>query len=452
MQLVEYSKSYEHNPRLEVVLERYENALRTLKEAIEKSAEITVNQLPVQLVLDVLVARDALQRQLETAETPAESLVKVSELDRGLREQFEALPRKVCQEELRKILTQLEDLRDVCEPPKKAWWWFLEIPVCWWDRFDLAWDTLAVLWLAATFSLLTDISSRFLIGGGGPGLFGSFAVIFQSILALSGGGALTKTGQTVFKSTLKRWRVPRHLWQEAKFVAASLLLLIFVGFRLSLPGIAVVYRNAGVQDYKAGRLASAESNYKRALKLNPDDGKTHLYLGSLYETLQDFKSAHTEYQIAMRSGSVAAFNNIARLYILDENYAAAASLLKWSKALITSEDVTSEDGKKLLYSLHKNLGWVHWEQGRLAEAEAELLTAIEDLAEPAQLSPERQASAHCLLAQVLDAKGEPDQASLKWEYCLRHARGLLPEEAAWLNRAQERLKSQKFPQVEGGGS
>lgn len=434
------------------VLEHYENTLRTFKEAIEKSHKAAINQLSVQQVLDVIVARDALQKQLEEIETPAESLVKVSELDRDLRKQFEALPRKVCQKELRQILTQLDDLRDICEPPKKAWWWFTKIPVRWWDRFDLAWDTLAILWLAATFSLLTDISSRFLSGGVGPGLFGSFAVIFQSILALSGGGALTKTGQTLIEGTLKRWKIPRHLWQEAKFVAASLLLLIFLGFRLSLPGIAVLYRDRGFQDYNAGRLASAESNYKRALKLNSNDGKTHLYLGSLYETLQDFQRARTEYQIAMRSGSVAAFNNIARLYILDKNYATAASLLRRSKALITYEDVTSEDGMKLRYSLHKNLGWVHWEQGSLAEAEAELLTAIEDVAEPAKLAPEHQASAHCLLAHVLDAKGHTDHAILKWEYCLSHTHGLVSEEAVWLKTAQKRLTSQEFPQVQGGES
>ena len=202
----------------------------------------------------------------------------------------------------------------------------------------------------------------------------------------------------------------------------------------SLPQIAGYYRDRGLSNYKAGRLASAQSNYERALALNPNDGRTHFYLGSLYEDLQDFNGAHIEYQTAMRSNLAEAFNNMARLYILDENYATATVLLRRLKALITPEDDMT-----LRYNLHKNLGWVYLKRRSMAEAEAELLTAIEDLAEPAQVSPERQASAHCLLAQVLDGKGDTDQASLKWEYCLRYASGLLPEETVWLKIAQERL-------------
>lgn len=476
MQLVECSITGEHNPRLEDVLERYETALRTFKEAIEKSSKAAVkdsrfnnvpikfwilllkidclagvlflreffNQLLVKQVLDVLVARDALQKQLEKIETPAEILVKVNGLDRDLREQFE-FSRNISQEKRRKILTELEDLRDVCEPPKKAWWWFPKIFVRWWDRFGLAWDTLAVVWLVATLSLLTDISSRFLSGG--PDLFGFSAIIFQSTLALASGGTLTKTGQTVVEGTLKRLKIPRHLWEEAKFVAASLLLLIFVCLRLSLPGIALVYSNAGFRDYEAGRLASARSNYKRALALNPNDGRTHFYLGSLYEEFQDFKGARTEYQIAIGSGYVAAYNNMARLHILDENYNDAAYLLR---QLELNPSIKLADNQIVHYTLHKNLGWVRLEQGLqtqdkasvnvfLAEAKANLETAI-DLARENQLSPKQQASTHCLLAQVLEAQGDDSKKVLeKWEYCLDHNPVTTPDEDVWKVEAQKRL-------------
>ncbi len=476
------------NYRIEEILKRYKVALTALEKAVESSlkrgSRFNFNNVPIKFwtillkidslagllflresleklsvkqVLDVLVARDALQKQLENTETPAESLVKVSKLDRDLREQFEEFSRKICQDKRRKILTQLEDLQDICEPQKKAWWWFPKIHIRWWERFDVAWDTLAVLWLVATLSLLTDISSRFLSGG--PDLFGFSAVISQSILALASGGTLTKTGQTVVEGTLKRWKIPRHLWEEAKFVAASLLLFIFVALRSSLPRIALVYSNAGFRDYQAGRLASAQSNYKRALALNPNDGRTHFHLGSLYEEFQDFKGARTKYQIAIGSGYAAAYNNLARLHILDKKYNDAAYLLR---QLELNRSIKLSDNQIVHYTLHKNMGWVRLEQGLqtqdkasvnvfLAEAKANLNTAI-DLARENQLSQTQQASAHCLLAQVLEAKGDDSkQVRREWEYCLDYNPVRTPEEDAWKVEAQKRLYREEIPILPGGG-
>ncbi len=474
------------NFMIEEILEKYKVALTGFEKAVESSfkKESQFNNIPIKFwtillkidslagilfwreypeqflvkkVLEVLVARDALQKQLENTETPAESLVKVSKLDRDLRKQFEAFSRKICQDKRRKILTQLEDLQNVCEPQKKAWWWFPKIYIRWWERFDLAWDTLAFLWLVATFSLLTDISSRFLSGG--ADLFGFSAVIFQSALALASGGTLTTTGQAVVENTLKRWKIPRHLWEEAKFIAASLLLLIFVSLRLSLPKIALVYSNFGLRDYQAGRLTSAQSNYKRALALNPNDGRTHFYLGSLYEEFQDFKSARTEYQIAIKSRFDAAYNNLARLHILDKNYNDAAYLLR---LLEVNPSIKLADNKIVHYTLHKNMGWVRLEQGLqtqdktsvdvfLAEAKANLETAI-DLARENQLSQKQQASAHCLLAQVLEAQGDDSkQVQKEWEYCLDYNPVRTPEEDAWKIKAQQRLSLEKIPILPGGG-
>ena len=476
------------NSIIEEILKRYKVALTALEKAVESSlkreARFNFNNVPIKFwtillkidclagilflresleklsveqVLDVLVARDAIQKQLENTETPAESLVKVSKLDKDLREQFEAFSRKICQVERRKILTQLEDLQDVCEPQKKAWWWFPKIHIRWWERFALVWDTLAVLWLVATLSLLTDISSRFLSGG--PDLFGFSAIISQSILALASGGTLTKTGQTVVEGTLKRWKIPRHLWEEAKFVAASLLLFIFVCLRLSLPGIALVYSNTGFRDYQAGRLASAQSNYQRALALNPNDGRTHFYLGSLYEEFQDFKGARTEYKLAIGSGYGAAYNNLARLHIIDKNYNDAAYLLR---RLELNPSIKIPDNQIVHYTLHKNMGWVRLEQGLqaqnktlknvfLAEAKANLETAI-DLARDNQLSQKQQASAHCLLAQVLEAKGDDSkQVREKWEYCLDYNPVMNSEEDVWKVEAQKRLCIEELPILPGGG-
>ncbi|MGK7914240.1 MAG: tetratricopeptide repeat protein [Prochloraceae cyanobacterium] len=446
------------NSRTEEVVERYKVALTALEEATSLNKGIvetdwerqrrqrqqrkkpltkvrkarglpskrdkSAYHIPHSNILDVLKARDAVQEILEDkTQDSSGKLINIVKLDQRLKKQAKSIVRAV----------NLDDWRASFNPPDHAWWWFLE------QRFGLWSSLLSILCLVLSLSFIGDIAPRFLTGG--PELWGNIVVILQGIFVLI-------TGRSVFSHTAGRKLAnvfPRKFWDKWGTRLALLSLAFSVLLYQSLPQIAVYYRDLGLSDYEAGRLASAQSNYKRALALNPNDSRAHFYLGSLYEEFQDFNGAGTEYQTAIRSNLAEAFNNMARLYILEENYATAIVLLRRLKAMITPED-----DMMLHYNLHKNLGWVYLKRRSLAEAEAELLTAIEDIAKPAKLSPERQASAHCLLAQVLDEKGDIDQANLEWQYCLRYASGLLPDEAAWLKIAQERLTSQEFPQVQGG--
>ncbi len=438
------------NSRIGEVLERYEVALTALEEAtlandgmVETDGERQRRQrkqwkkllpkvrkiigfppkrdtlayhIPPSNILDVLKARDAVQEVLEDkTQDSSEKLINIIRLDRRLKKQAKSIFRAV----------NLDDWRASFNPSPQSWWWFLD------QKFGLWSSLLSIMCLVLSLSLIGDIAPRFLSGG--SEFWGNFVVILQGILVLI-------TGSSIFSKTAGRKLTnvfSSGLWNKWGTHLALLSLALLLLLHQSLPQIAVSYRERGLSNYEAGHLAKAQSNYQRALALNPNDEKIHLYLGSLYDSLQDFERARTEYQIAMRTDSAAAFNNMARLYLLDENNATAASLLMQSKA-----QITSEDDMTLRYSLHKNLGWVNLKQKRLAEAENELLTAIEDIAEPAQLSEQRQVSAYCLLAQVLDAKGDTEQARLKWEYCFRHASPLIPEEAAWLEIAQERLTSE----------
>jgi Flp pilus assembly protein TadD len=65
------------------------------------------------------------------------------------------------------------------------------------------------------------------------------------------------------------------------------------------------------------------SDFTNALKLDPNFAETHYNLGSLYEDVRDFDRARSEYRLAMLGGLAAAYNNLARLYILDKDYAAS---------------------------------------------------------------------------------------------------------------------------------
>jgi Flp pilus assembly protein TadD len=139
--------------------------------------------------------------------------------------------------------------------------------------------------------------------------------------------------------------------------------------------------------------------------------------------LQQIDKAQAEYLAAVQGGLDAAYNNLARLYILEEDYAAAVPLLK--KGLL----LTNQEAVK--YDLHKNLGWARLGQARYDEATSELQAAI-------ALAPE-QAPAHCLLAQVLDSWGNTSAATVEWETCLKLADPLRPDEDIWIGLARHRL-------------
>jgi Flp pilus assembly protein TadD len=183
------------------------------------------------------------------------------------------------------------------------------------------------------------------------------------------------------------------------------------------------YNDRGVENYLAERLPQAVSDFTKALELDPNFAETHYNLGSLYEDLRDFDRARSEYRLAMLGGLTAAYNNLARLYILEKDYVAAVDLLL--KGLKLAE----HDAEK--YALRKNLGWARLGQGRYAEAKAELLTAI-DL-------DRKQASAYGLLAQALEGLGEKVEALVAWENCLRYASSYRPDEDTWIDLARQRL-------------
>lgn len=425
---------------LNEAVKRYEQALDDLKSAISPIAETTGTTLSVEPFLEVFLARDVLQNHLGKDPPSSAMLIRVGECDRELKHLFGDSLSTQSLNSRRNLSEHLEDLRDVLKPSETAWWWFQKIPIRWWDRLDLAWNTLTLIWLAATFSLLMDISTRFLSGG--PGTFGAFAVIFQSALALAGGGALTKTGQAIVDRSLQSMRVPRHLWQEYKFGAATLLLLTFVGFRLALPWIAVKYNNSGFEDYIAGQLGSAEAKYKRALELAPNYAEAHYNLGLLYEDLQNLDQARTEYSLAVKSQIPMAHNNLGRLHILSdkpENYPIAVNLLAKGIALVENDPNIVEGRDEVRYSLYKNMGWVRLKQGRYEEAKVllERATSIPQVKYPA--------AANCLLAQTLEKlpNSKRDALSL-WQRCEQSAKNPdAPEEDGWIHQAQQKLNAAK---------
>jgi tetratricopeptide (TPR) repeat protein len=467
MEFVEHAMTEGPASHLEQALARYEAALTALQ---------AITSLPdSEPVLEVLVARDAVQEALAAQVQPptetefggqesalllpvarqsfraleptqrSKQVMRLAQLDSCLQQQAERIAQAV----------DLAGLRASLNPPERSWWWFFEPPPApsWWNRCDWLWTGISIVSLTFSLSLIGDIAPRFLAGG--PDLLGTGIVSVQSILTLVASGSIftqegRKQAEKLFSSL-----VDRRFWQEARAASSLLLFLLLGGLWLSLPEIAVWYDQIGIKHFQKGQWSSARSNYERALKLNPDYAKAHFNLGVLYEELQDFAKARTQYQLALQSGgdkegSAGAYNNLARLYVRDGNYGAAVSLLRGLQLRLRGKgDV------QLLYSLNKNLGWARLQQDRLAEAEAWLQTAIE-LGEThkAQIPNFRSAAAHCLLAQVLDKKqmldkkGDTKQRALaEWQNCL-DSYGLLPEEDEWIGIAQKKLTPSKIAPAE----
>ncbi len=386
-------------------LERYSATLTALEEARPRPS--------AEQVLAVLKARDGVHAALtDTAQDPVGGLIAIVQLDSRLKRQAERITHTA----------KLAEWRTSFNPPAQAWWWSLEAPTSRWDHFDWLWSALAIICLTISLSLAVDISSRFLSGG--PDTWGAFAVIGQSVLTLlAAGGTLTKAGREAIERVLASLKVPTQFWQEANLGLAVLLLVALVMFRFSLPGIAVWYNDDGLKNHSAGRLTSAQFDYLRAIRLNPDYVEAHYNLGLLYEDLQQLDQARTEYRAAVQGGLAAAHNNLARLYILEEDYVAAVPLLK--RGLLIADD------EAVKYDLHKNLGWVRLGQARYDEARVELQVAIAFVAD--------QAPAHCLLAQVLEGYDDTAGARGEWEICLKYADPMRPDEDTWIGLARQRL-------------
>lgn len=400
---------------------RYRNLLQSLAEQKEKP--------PPDKVLECLVARDRiayLWREKGEIDPSAASLV--DEGDRQLRAMKETVSN----------LGELKGWRESFQPAAYAWWW-PEPPQplpSFSRRFDWLWTALALALLAISLSLIADIATRFLSGD--TDAYGILAVVAPTLLTLfTTRSVLTEAGQKAIQRILGQIKIiPKDWREELGFIASLLLVVLLAIFWFLLPQIARQYNDRGLDKYLAGEFAAAKADYERALKLDPGLLETHYNLGVLYEDLNDADQAQAEYQLAVQGTRLdAAYNNLARLYILGEQYDQAVPLL------ITAQTKNLAQDDKARYDINKNLGWARLGQERYDEAMTPLEEAI-------RIDPGR-ASAHCLMAQVLAAqKAEAKQVDDAWLACIQYADQTNPDEDRWLGLARQHFIAQE---TQGGG-
>ncbi|NEQ83721.1 MAG: tetratricopeptide repeat protein, partial [Moorea sp. SIO2I5] len=201
------------------------------------------------------------------------------------------------------------------------------------------------------------------------------------------------------------------------------------------PAFSDWYNRQGVKKYTEGQLAGAEADYLQALALDPDNANAHYNLGSLYEDLQDFDKAKSQYQFAVKGNLIKAKNNLARLWIL-ENKPELATPLLW-KSLQEAEN----QPLRVRYNLMKNFGWALLQQQQLEQAETFLTGAIALATTPEGLEQiTTRASAHCLLAQVYEQQTRNGEALEQWQTCSQLGSIDNPDQPKWLVLAYKALK------------
>ncbi len=380
-------------------------------------------------IFQVLLARDAVQDALQRGESPPASLLlRLAELDKRLQKQQAKIVR----------VEDYSSWRNTVQPPDSAWWWYFPIPTRpWWTHLDWLWNGLTLVFLAFSVSLIIDGIPRFLSGG--LDTVSVLAVIIPSLLALLTSGALTPIGQEARNYLFQK--LDQSLWAFVSLLLSLVLAFILIVIHeCFFDNFADYFHAQGQQYYEKGQLEQALSNYQKAVALHPSYAQAHYHLGILHEDLQQFDKAKTEYQLAVKQDNstnlltrLEAYNNWGRLLILEQKYQNAIAPLIEGKNTLNEEQVkTSKDFQKVKYALLKNLGWSQLELKNYSEAQSLLQEAI--------ALDSTKAPGYCLLAQVLEAEAQKEEALKNWNNCIAYADSGKPDEYLWLSIAREKLK------------
>jgi tetratricopeptide (TPR) repeat protein len=133
------------------------------------------------------------------------------------------------------------------------------------------------------------------------------------------------------------------------------------------PDLAQVHRVAALLNFRGGHYELADSECRRAIALDSNDGEAHRVLGQAYEKLNRLDEALAEYRWAVNvdSGDFRNHQQLANFYYQRAEYREALQHLQKEVDLEPREP-----------SAHYALGTGYFSLGRLAEAENELRLAI----------------------------------------------------------------------------
>jgi tetratricopeptide (TPR) repeat protein len=406
-------------------------ALQTYQELLTACCE--TKQLEETQVLELLNARDRLHEAIGQTSPSLGQQQDIYALDLKLKTQS---PRLIAH-------FDFKTYRQSLNKTPEQWWWFLDTTYA--HGSDWLFKAATVCLWATSWGLLVNISGRFLLGG--AGLAGLSAVALSNLLPLLNTRShLTTSGDEGIQLLFDRFRLSNSWQIRLRCTFALMLAAALFGALESLPKFSKYYNGQAQALQKAKQVGSAEAAYKRSISLDPDNLDAHYNLATLYEDIQKLDLAEREYSVAVLGGLPDAYNNLARLYLDQDSPKAdkAAVLLYQGRTL-----ANQQNRQDIQYSLHKNLGWALFLQKQYEPAQTALKTAIEIANGTSPLFgsipvPENRASAHCLLAQTLEAEADKKtkpEALSNWQKCCQLGSLESSEQNPWILLARQRLEA-----------
>jgi Tfp pilus assembly protein PilF len=217
---------------------------------------------------------------------------------------------------------------------------------------------------------------------------------------------------------------------------------------LGTPFVARYFNDRGIEALENDNAQEAIKNYNLALRFKPDYPPLLYALGKAYEKAGAFNSAIINYEgaITVSSGKFApAYSQLAHFYLIQKNeeevYASKAVIFLEEALKIPSvknfnqEDRVFYDASK--YAILKNLGWAKLKLKRYDEAKNFLDQAIDE--NKNSKDAKQRGSAHCLLAQVAEAKDQKSEALEEWNSCEQFGAENHVDEKIWIEVAKQRL-------------
>jgi tetratricopeptide (TPR) repeat protein len=364
--------------------------------------------------LDVLLARDRVDRLLQAESIDSATVLELSEPDARLKKQFEQLDDKT--------LDQIEKWRSSLKAPNDRWWWW---PADKGSKSALL-PLFAGFCIALTFAIIADVARKILIGSGDT--VALFAIFVQVALTVMATSTYSEAGGNALDNLLNQFHLSRNMRAVSKPALALLVLLIAIVTSQQLPRLGDYYYQRAIREFKSHNDLSAQQHLALAGSINPDDPAVHYDTAQLKEDLADFDGAIAEYRLAIRLDPKFYPARLDLANLLLANKADAASALAiLEKAM---DPVEGDDKyKDLRYSLHKNLGWAYLILKSNNLAREELVSASHE--QPNMPAP------YCLLAKIDLAEGDKTSANTDFLSCVGNAKQALGNaEAGWIVEAR----------------
>ncbi|MEM7538964.1 MAG: hypothetical protein AAF639_42800 [Chloroflexota bacterium] len=411
----------------------FSNALMRYEQLL-KITESTADPPNSTLMMEVLLARDALQTLLESNQYQTTSqdikhpqmgqdVLSLATLDDRLRAMSLTIADNI----------DLVTFRGMFNHPDTYWWWAFEVETQTdaWDRFDWVWNALTAGAVALAASFMYNIYTAFATGDADVATALS-TIIQVAGLAIVGGGALTANGHAKVQQILTNLNIPTRFQAEATFGIALILLA------------AVIYTNETIDDrfflhgqreYENGYLNYAKLAYTQALEVNPRHIDVHDSLGQVYESEGDLNNAFNQYSIGADLGYVSSLTNLGRVAInrqargSDESHIvlAEAYLLMALQRAETQDNISADQR----YQVYRNLGWSLIAQERYKDALVPLETAMQWKDELAD-NTEEGGMNNCFLAYAYEQAGDTDKGDDYWKRCIQYGRPDYIHEYGWL--------------------